>query len=243
LRLACYFKKKHNDFRKYNLVLGGMELVIGARGWNFDHWQSSFYPEDLPEDWRFSYYSNEFHSILVPWETLQGVNANQTQGWLDDVDEDFVFFVEVALHLSWEEVWPVIKPLLPQLGGIYLRAVDDVRIRPVDEAVVERLLRKAKAAAPVIVDHKAMDTRINAIAARYEAGCYWQPDSDHLTQCPAQIAIAEITMRQHHPKSLKKIIEDCCSVQGPTTIGFFMGGEMPDIEDLRNATIIWQMLT
>jgi hypothetical protein len=219
------------------------EFYIGSRGWEFRQWQNAFYPDGLPADWRFSYYSNEFGSVLVPWEYLPAATPHKTRAWLGDTDQRFMFFVEVALHLSWEFVIPVIEPLAPQLGGILLRDVRPEKTALIETAKVESLMRKSHELAPLIADRNELDSHLQELAASYVPGCYWRPDESGIASCRADIALAETTLTtKHHPKSLKKIIEDCRSVQGPTTIGFFIGGEAPNMEDLRNASAIWQML-
>jgi hypothetical protein len=223
------------------MTISDIELIIGARGWNYAQWQNTYYPDGLPEDWRLSYYSNEFSAVLVPWEYLREANPGKTQGWLDDTNQDFVFFIEVALHSSWERLFPVIEPLAPQLKGIYLRNVYS-RQEDAEMAAVESLIRKVSELAPIIADPYALDAGLQAAVAAYNPGCYWRPDESDVTPCHADIALAETTLSTHHPRVLKKIIEDCCSGHGPTTIGFFMGGEEPSIDDVRNATMIWQML-
>ena len=54
----------------------------GAYGWRHKHWLESFYPEDLPvngsEDWRLSYYSNEFNTVMVPcdyWKSGESIDC------------------------------------------------------------------------------------------------------------------------------------------------------------------------
>lgn len=226
------------------MACNNIELVIGARGWNYDHWQNSFYPDGLPEEWRFSYYSNEFRSVLVPWEYLCEADSLQTQVWLNDTDEGFLFFIEVALHSRWEQIFPLVAPLAPQLGGVYLRAVESHKVASLDTVELERLVSGLAGIAPIIVDPTAFDSRLGAIVAPYHAGCYWRADDTDIEQCRERVAIVETSsVDKHHPKSLKKIIEHCCSLQGPTTIGFFVGGEAPSLDDLRNVTIIWQLMS
>ena len=98
----------------------------GAYGWRHKHWLKSFYPEDLPanesEDWRLSYYSNEFNSVMVPFDYWQGVGTVDCKGWLDDVNDDFQFFVEchesMFEHLSDVKLARHLKILQPQLSGL-----------------------------------------------------------------------------------------------------------------------------
>lgn len=219
------------------------EIIMGARGWHHAHWLGTFYPEDLPQEWWFSYYSNEFRSVLVPWEYLQRIDPRLVQEWIDDTDEGFTFYVEVELHSPWEELFQRIKPLAPQLGGIYLRNCKQNSTELYDLGVVEEVIGRGCEMAPMVVAWNDLDEKLQAAAERYGLGCYWQPENRSINQCRGTLAIAEICQSaRHDPKSIKKIIEHCCSVQGPTTIGLFFGGETPRLEDLRTATLIWQMM-
>jgi Protein of unknown function DUF72 len=103
----------------------------GAYGWRHQHWLKSFYPEELPvngaEDWRLSYYSNEFNTVMVPFNYWQSGNAVDCEGWLNDVNDDFQFFVEchesMLEQLSAVELADYLKILQPQLSGlVFLQA-------------------------------------------------------------------------------------------------------------------------
>ena len=101
-------------------------INLGAYGWRHKHWLKSFYPEDLPvyrsEDWRLSYYSNEFNAVLVPYDYWQSGEITDCEGWLDDVNEDFQFFVEchenMLENISLSELSDSLKKLQPQLSAL-----------------------------------------------------------------------------------------------------------------------------
>ena len=83
-------------------------INIGAYGWRHSHWLNDFYPDDLPvageEDWRLAYYSNEFNTVL------------------DDVNDEFQFFVEchggMFEHVSSDEMIKQLEILQPQLSAL-----------------------------------------------------------------------------------------------------------------------------
>ncbi len=58
-------------------------LHAAARGWDFGPWLGRFYPEDLPPEWRLSYYSNEFSAVVVP-PTLSETQAQCVLGALEE---------------------------------------------------------------------------------------------------------------------------------------------------------------
>ena len=74
------------------------QIKLGAYGWRHRHWATTFYPEDLPadadEDWRLSYYSNQFNTVIVPYSYWLADDAIDCETWRDDVHDGFSFIVE-----------------------------------------------------------------------------------------------------------------------------------------------------
>jgi len=73
-----------------------MQIVIGASGWQHDQWQGQFYPDDIPLEWRFSYYANEFDTLLLPFKMWSTCKFEEIESWLVDVPKDFDLFLEVG---------------------------------------------------------------------------------------------------------------------------------------------------
>jgi hypothetical protein len=71
----------------------GIEVI--ARGWDRSDWCGEFYPEDLPEDWRLSYFANTFQSVLVPATSWRAAPRGRLAQWAGDVPERFGFYLEV----------------------------------------------------------------------------------------------------------------------------------------------------
>ena len=69
-------------------------LIVGARGWDHADWNGTFYPEDLPDDWRLSYYANEFRGVLLPETVWRTVGPREIAIWCDDVADGFLFFLQ-----------------------------------------------------------------------------------------------------------------------------------------------------
>jgi len=70
-------------------------IRVGAYDWDHAHWLGSFFPDDLPEDWRLSYYANEFTSVLVPEFKWRIENAELEQ-WVEDTPPAFRFYFHNA---------------------------------------------------------------------------------------------------------------------------------------------------
>ena len=65
-----------------------------AYGWESHNWLD-FYPDDLPEEWRLDYFYNQFSGVVVPAEMVTTMTCEIAEQWLDAVDDDFRFILEV----------------------------------------------------------------------------------------------------------------------------------------------------
>lgn len=102
-------------------------LRVGAYGWRHDHWASSFYAEELPDDWRLTFYANEFSAVLVPSDYLG--ETRDIEQWCEDVSESFRFYIEWPKQVDSEEA--LVKELAQmgeKLGGILLDSDIDLDI-------------------------------------------------------------------------------------------------------------------
>lgn len=103
-------------------------ITLGAYGWRHVHWAGTFYPDELPvddgEDWRLSYYSNEFNTVLVPADYWLSGRVNDCEDWLDSVHTEFQFFVECRASMldviSLADLTGALTKLNPQLSALVL---------------------------------------------------------------------------------------------------------------------------
>jgi hypothetical protein len=98
------------------------ELLIGAAGWDNEKWVGGFYPSDLPEDWRFGYYTNRLRSVLVPASFWHAADVDtRIENMLEDL------YPEFRMVLEWE---------LSDSDNVLSEAQDFLqKTRPVDENV------------------------------------------------------------------------------------------------------------
>jgi hypothetical protein len=69
---------------------------VAPLGWTELADAGSFYPADLPDDWRLTYYANAFSAVLVPHDLWSVAPTAALAGWRDDVHAGFRFFLESA---------------------------------------------------------------------------------------------------------------------------------------------------
>lgn len=91
------------------------EVIIGARGWLHPLWDERFYPEDMPEEWRLDYYSNEYKVVLVPAAQWRAADE-QVAEWRDEVFEDFRFYFEI--DAAWPEGGARLAEHIAHLGDL-----------------------------------------------------------------------------------------------------------------------------
>lgn len=70
------------------------QVHVGAAGWE-ESKPSGFYPDDLPPDWRLTYYNNFFSCVYLTyaeWSSQQDATLKQ---WLNDVLPRFRFVLQL----------------------------------------------------------------------------------------------------------------------------------------------------
>jgi hypothetical protein len=68
-------------------------LRFGTCGWRQSAWLTTYYPDDLPEDWQLSYYANELPAVLLEASAWVTASAQALAGWAEDVHPDFRFYL------------------------------------------------------------------------------------------------------------------------------------------------------
>lgn len=205
------------------------ELIIGARGWQYSQWITRFYPDDMPDDWRFSYYSNEFNSVLLPQAELLAAEEDAVKDWYDDIGEDFVFFVELDELQYWQDCLARLTPLRSLIGGFVLHAsmwsADDLA-----QCVVG-----IKEWAPVCVDERmvASDESVLQIVQQHQLGCCWnaQHDAPAWREGVLSVALLEGGF-DYEPRQLREILENCLrNTRGKSSRALFITGHTGTTKD------------
>jgi hypothetical protein len=70
--------------------------IVTPRGWWDLADAAAFYPSDLPEDWRLTYFANQFGATLLPWSLWDQAGTAAWSQWADDVGTGFRFVAETG---------------------------------------------------------------------------------------------------------------------------------------------------
>jgi hypothetical protein len=66
----------------------------GAREWDHPDWVGPFYPDELPPEWRLSYYAHFFGCVLVGAVAWRAAGAAGAASWAADTPAGFRFLLE-----------------------------------------------------------------------------------------------------------------------------------------------------
>jgi len=73
-----------------------VEAFLGVSDWNAPDWQTTFYPTELPEEWRVAYYGSHFSCVWLDHATWASLSIELTQFWLGETPERFRFVLEAS---------------------------------------------------------------------------------------------------------------------------------------------------
>ncbi len=76
--------------------MAGYLVYSGTVGWDAEVLKN-VYPEDLPKDWKLSFYNTQFRCVFLPLESWSLANEQQIQIWLNDTQEGFRFLLGGAI--------------------------------------------------------------------------------------------------------------------------------------------------
>jgi hypothetical protein len=224
------------------------EFAVATYGWSHPSWNGEFYPDDLPEDWRLAFYSNEFRAVVVPLSVWSGLDPVEVERWVEDTPEEFVFYLEVDdLLLDWRQFAEAVKPLGPQLGGIILRPtkVD------ADLGLMATSINSSTSLAPVsLLLPNNMELSITGKNLLKESGVElcWSINEKSSGKEPdwhgKGLAVAHLSGNLNYtPRLWRETIETClrCGAANKSIL-VMIENDAPDIESLRTAMMIGDML-
>ena len=84
--------------------IANYNIYFGAAGWQHIHWQTRFYPSDLPEEWQLSYYNTQFRCVYLPYPLWVNRSLDVAESWLADTQTNFRFILEVPDSLSQQSI-------------------------------------------------------------------------------------------------------------------------------------------
>ena len=72
------------------------QCYLGTVGWDHPEWQGPFYPDDLPPEWRLSFYNTTFDCVYLSYAQWSVVDPGVIEGWVDETQDRFRFVLELG---------------------------------------------------------------------------------------------------------------------------------------------------
>ena len=80
--------------------MSSTKIYIGTSGWNYDHWDKVFYPEDLPKTKRFQYYAKNFNTIEINATFYRSFSESTYKKWYEQAPRGFRYILKVPRFIS-----------------------------------------------------------------------------------------------------------------------------------------------
>jgi hypothetical protein len=223
-------------------ILESHRILIGTCGWLHDNWQESFYPEDLPSDWYLGYYGNEFPVVLVGEKEWQ--QAGSAEEWLEETDDLPMFICEIPLQDPGNDVLQQADSYLKaasQMGDRCLGIVCRVN-HSISAAELKSLLQACQAIAPTVLAMDEPPSQVQAIMNELQVNPLWtsaEANKDH----GGSLYIACLDSSKLKLPELRASMENLLARQsGQTTLVLLIGGQAPDIETIKQAKVMLDLI-
>lgn len=132
-------------------------VLIGAVGWLHPAWDGAFYPDDLPADWRLSYYNTQFQAVYLPASFWQAATTETWVAWLDDTLEGFRFLLEPGDPARAQPASPRVVLATPAWQAQHVWWLDEA---PDLRRLGQRIAQQAASGAPLYVLSRSGDLEL-----------------------------------------------------------------------------------
>lgn len=100
------------------------EIKVMCCGWNHSLWAESFFPEDIPADWRLDFYSNEFSELYL--SSAEQIDDDFYCAMEESLCEEFLIFLPQAT-LSENQFLREWNKKEENRDNIFLQAISHIR--------------------------------------------------------------------------------------------------------------------
>ncbi len=203
-------------------------IEIGALGWTHQAWDSAYYPEDLPEDWRLDYYSHHFQFVLMQAQEWMHCSESDIEQWLEDVKDSFEFFLGLS-------VGDINESALEQIGrikGILNKRLCGLVIFEDGNVIEPSMLQGLSALAPVYLDTDAVNESFTGVR------CCWRKGRD-VNGCKIGFLRPDAAKDM---RNMRAHIEAFIEQGGTQQLYLVYQGQAPSTKAMQDAQIILQML-
>jgi len=69
-------------------------MITGARGWEHEQWQGTYYPPQIAQDWHLKFYAKDFQTTLAPVSFWSNCSIEEIEEFCSDVGKDYPLVFE-----------------------------------------------------------------------------------------------------------------------------------------------------
>ncbi len=75
-------------------------INIGTSGWSYDSWIDDFYPEEMQQESRLSYYAKQFATVELNNSFYQLPDKSSIKAWCEATPSDFIFSCKASRYIT-----------------------------------------------------------------------------------------------------------------------------------------------
>jgi len=220
-------------------------ILIGTTSWKYAEWGNEvFYPEDLPEDWYLSFYSNEFPVALVPAQQWADVAA--AEQLVDEINEQgtegfkCIFELDLENQSNVQARLDCLTKLESFLGGLLVRVSADFLSK---DSVREQLVSLCTDFKICIdVNGSANTDKLTAFCEQHAISVCWRGEGEVIVPSDASLWLARCNSSEGEKaaaQQLKKIISEQLKRESPFREHvLIIDGVPPSLLVTRNAGVM-----
>lgn len=227
-------------------------ILTGTAGWKHPEWGNEvFYPEDLPEDWYLSFYSNEFPIVLVPDKQWQDDAA--IEYLLNEIDEQATAGFQCVFECHWavennltERAWQL-APIEDNVAGLLVQVNSDAIESQQFRDDIASLTKKFKVCLEVIDNKNGLSiSKVNVFCEKYAVSLCWQGEGEVVVPVDSTFWLARCNSELDKKaclQQLKTIIAEQFKRESLTREHvIIVDGRPPKVEAVRNAMVMMELM-
>jgi len=220
-------------------------ILIGAYGWQHPQWDTQFYPEDLPVEWKVGYYGNEYAIVVVPNSYWQQDTELYAQ-WLEESDEALQFICEWpasgATQSDYQQAQHGIEALAERVTAVLM----PITAMPSEQewqyiySIAERQRVSFELRAEL---RSSFLAKLGRLYPDLKYGICWDGEQDKQKDIHSgEVGICRIE-RDRDPKAMRLLLETMmATTANKRRLALIVDGTPPSMKLLTNAGIILDLL-
>jgi len=91
-----------------------MQVNIGCSGWFYWHWKGKFYPDELPQNEWFKFYTTKFNTVELNSTFYRFPKLSTARGWYRNSPKGFIYTLKVNKTITHIKKFNAVKSLIKE---------------------------------------------------------------------------------------------------------------------------------